>query len=208
MHERCNSVWEPALDPPFPLRWSSAGPPLSLRSRGFLPGSVRTEPGHPLRMSKQPRGLQAVLKDLAQSPEHSPLFWYMLEHHAAMLEATGGRRVRWSPSLLAKLAALGLTDGEGKPPSMESARRTWRHVRAELAAQRSYQLTGVKPKRQQPSRMPATWQPPVAQPQPLASAPQPAPAHDSLLASTTDSDDPPPGSWEYVRRQLAKMSGR
>lgn len=70
-------------------------------------------------------GLAAV----AASSRRSPLFYWMVEQHDELvrLSATGG----FSWSVLCSVAAeLKLSDKKGQTPSLETARKTWRRVRA------------------------------------------------------------------------------
>ncbi len=110
--------------------------------------------------------------------------------------------------IAAEMAAEGVLGRTGNVPTARGARRVWDCVCRDVARDRSYQLTGVKPARQQPSRAPVTWQPPVARPQLPTPVPEPALARGGVPAQTADPDDPPPGSMAYVRRKLEKMSGR
>lgn len=112
-------------------------------------------------MSKSKRALGAILKSIRQGPERSPLFWWMLDNYENLAKAAEGTRIRWEP-LRARFAELGLLDGAGKTPSAQNARQTWLSVRqlveSREAAARQRGTAGL-----QPSRLPATWRPPVAQ---------------------------------------------
>ena len=150
-------------------------------------------------MSNRRTGLKQVAEELKRDPLRSPLFHWLSERYKALAPSVAGLRPNWRV-LRDRAIRENVTDADGKPPTNRIVRLTWRKVEREIAALRSYQLTGVKPARQQASRVSVTWQPPIAQPQPPAPATKPT--------QTIDPDDPPPGSWEYVRRQLEKMSGR
>ena len=86
-------------------------------------------------MKKGRGALKAIVGELARSSERSSLFWWMVEHHDALAGASGGRRIRWQP-LCQKFAALGLTDGTGKPANEKTAGETWLRARTEVARQR------------------------------------------------------------------------
>ena len=120
-------------------------------------------------MSRDQAGLRAVLRDISQSRERSTLFWWMVDHHAELVEASKGRRLQWR-SLCARFAELGLADATGKPATPEGARLTWRRARAAVAeAQRHAPVP--KPARQgsvYPSRISPNWRPQEA---PQTSAP-------------------------------------
>ena len=99
-------------------------------------------------MSKSPAGLAAVLQAITRGPQRSSLFYWLYDHHDALVEAVAGRPIRWAP-LCREFADLGLTDRTGKPASPAIARKTWRTVRREVAQQRRGQpevrLTSIGP---------------------------------------------------------------
>jgi hypothetical protein len=76
--------------------------------------------------------LRALLASIARPDDRSPLFWWLLEQHDAIVAAAAGRRMRWA-TLCARFAELGLTDTKGKPPTLRNARETWLQVRKEAA---------------------------------------------------------------------------
>lgn len=73
--------------------------------------------------------------ELAAS-ERSPLFLWMLRHHDRLMSLPTGRRMNWR-GLSRELAAEGLTDRDGNPPSAETARKTWQRVRRFVAERRT-----------------------------------------------------------------------
>jgi hypothetical protein len=84
----------------------------------------------PMKQSK--RHLRRYLKAVSEGADRSPLFWWMVEHYEETARAAKGKRMPWAV-LCEQYTEFGLTDGSGKPPSHEAARRTWRIVRAEMA---------------------------------------------------------------------------
>ncbi len=111
-------------------------------------------------MSRDQTGLRAVLREIAQSAERSSLFWWMVEHHQALTEASKDRRLPWR-SLCVRFAELGLADATGKPATPETARLTLRRARKAIAeAQR--RAAAAKPSRPgsvYPSRISPDWRP-------------------------------------------------
>ena len=89
-------------------------------------------------MSKSPAGLAAVLQAITRGPQRSSLFYWLYDHHDAVIEAVADRPIRWAP-LCREFADLGLTDRTGKPASPAIARKTWHSVRREVARQRGRQ---------------------------------------------------------------------
>ncbi|MBN9560452.1 MAG: hypothetical protein J0H14_06935 [Alphaproteobacteria bacterium] len=145
-------------------------------------------------MPKSKRQLKAILPVLERGGERSSLFWWMLDHHDEMVAAANGRRPRWK-QLCTKFEGLGLTDGFGKPPSPEAARRTWRHVR-KLAADKP--KADEAPGRKPPSRISPDWRPQEATPPPHAAQSVPGKA----VAPTADEH------IARLRRAMAERSGR
>ncbi len=88
----------------------------------------------------QDRRLTKVLAALRQhgGPGRSPLYRWMRRHHDALAAAFAETPPAWIP-LAAEMAAVGLTDADGKPPSAASARQTWYRVRRDLARARQHQ---------------------------------------------------------------------
>lgn len=176
-------------------------------------------------MGKHGRSLRAVVNEITRSSDRSSLFWWLVEHHDEIAEATQGRRLRWS-ALCARFEEAGLTDLKGRAASPETARRTWLRVRQMVSEARERQAADVlRPRRvgvMPPSRLPATWKPdslaqswgaglpanaPPAQPfptqpphPPAAQAMQTAPAAQSILV---DPDDPP-----EVQEKLLKLEAQ
>ena len=113
-------------------------------------------------MSRNRKGLRAVLREIAHSADRSPLFWWMVEHHDELAHAAQGRRLRWKP-LCERFAALGLTDVQGRVPSERTARATWGRARRAVAEARERAVAKREstPKRKYPSRISPDWRPPI-----------------------------------------------
>jgi hypothetical protein len=83
-------------------------------------------------MTKDPKGLRAVLREVAQSSERSTLFWWLVEHHRELKAGSMGRRLKWE-KLSALFNELGLTDINGNPAKPNTARQTWLRARRFVA---------------------------------------------------------------------------
>lgn len=74
---------------------------------------------------------------------HSPLYRWLRQNHDAFLAEWGGERADWQ-AFVEGFAALGLTDRTGKPPTRETARKTWMRVRADAAKAKARKAAGHK----------------------------------------------------------------
>jgi hypothetical protein len=88
-------------------------------------------------MSRPPRQDRRLVKVLAAlrthgGPGRSPLYRWMRRHHDTLATAFAETPPAWGP-LAAELAAVGLTDADGKSPAAASARQTWYRVRRDVA---------------------------------------------------------------------------
>jgi len=138
---------------------------------------------------------KAILSAVARTRERSPLYWWLAEHHDEMIEAARGGRIKWR-AILDTIAAAGITNAAGGPPTAEIASDTWSQVRRDVAAGRV--RPGKRPR--QPSRLPATWRPqPVSVSVPPRSA---APEAPSRPPPTGPESEP---VSERVRAGLAKF---
>lgn len=93
-------------------------------------------------MSRPPRQDRRLTKVLAAlrtygGPGRSPLYRWMRRHHDTLAAAFAETPPAWGP-LAAELAAVGLTDARGKPPTAASARQTWYRVRRDVALAREH----------------------------------------------------------------------
>jgi hypothetical protein len=71
-----------------------------------------------------------VLERIARPNTRSSLFWWLFEHHDAVMQSAEGHRLDWK-GLRATFESEGLTDLDGKPATMRTARMTWWRVRKE-----------------------------------------------------------------------------
>jgi hypothetical protein len=83
-------------------------------------------------MSRQKRDTEAILRTIERSEQRSSLFWWMVERHDEILQASERQRISW-PAFCAEAAKRGLTDTRGRPPSEGNARETWRQARIAVA---------------------------------------------------------------------------
>ena len=58
-------------------------------------------------MKPSKRQLRTFLLTVSRGADRSPLFWWMVEHHAETARAAQGRRMPWA-ALCAQFAAFGL----------------------------------------------------------------------------------------------------
>ena len=81
--------------------------------------------------------LQAVMNCVREpGSRHSSLYHWMAANHDRLLEAWAGRQVRWNDAC-DLLVILGLTDFDGKPPTVGNAMSTWARVRKAVARARA-----------------------------------------------------------------------
>ncbi|HJT77001.1 MAG TPA: hypothetical protein VJ739_07330, partial [Gemmataceae bacterium] len=117
-------------------------------------------------MARDRKGLRAVMREIAESADRSPLFWWMVRHHDELVTAAQGRRMRWA-TLCLRFAELGLKDAQGNPATTRTARETWKRARKAVAEGKRRQAEQPpRPGAVFPSRLPKDWYPPTA-PQPV-----------------------------------------
>jgi len=145
---------------------------------------------------------------------HSSAYRYIREHFEQITAAGFGSDdgPPWQ-KLVELLTRAGQLNAKRQPLKAPAVAAVFKRVRRDVAKERSYQLTGVKPARHQPSRALATWQPPVARSPPAAHSGSPGQAVASPPARA--SPNPPvsgavPGedSFDRAFRRLAERSGR
>lgn len=93
-----------------------------------------------------PGGTRKIATAFARARAGDPrLATWMTRHHDELLRELGTGRVEWSAAL-AVFAAMQLTDEHGRPPTRDTASRTWRRVRSAVAAAREAEaLAAVRP---------------------------------------------------------------
>jgi hypothetical protein len=139
-------------------------------------------------------------EEVRQGPDRSSLYWWMVDHHAALLAEGKAGRMPWL-KLCKRFIALGLTDGSGKPPSPARACKTWREACIEVMAAADRAAPARLPP---PSRQRADWQPPMARiPPPSTRHASPPPAANPIPAQEGDEHLP-----EEVRAKLAAVEGQ
>src|SRR5271166_5861811 len=115
-------------------------------------------------MSRRKRDTKAILRTIERSEQRSSLFWWMVEHHDELIQASAHQRINWS-AFCTEAAARGLTDTRGCPPSAVNARQTWRQARKAVAEARAAEAAEPPPRPGSvyPSRIPKDWRPQVVQ---------------------------------------------
>ena len=108
-------------------------------------------------MKSPPPTISSILRKVREANQ-TPLYKWMATNHAKMAAAAARGRVTVWTDLVRDFEALGLLDGHGKPPSVQSARKTWGRVKddVEKARQEACRAARLSP----PSRQRADWQPP------------------------------------------------
>jgi len=124
--------------------------------------AIRKTVWDPLAMTKDPKGLRAVLREVGQSSERSTLFWWLVEHHRELKAGSMGRRLKWE-KLSALFNELGLTDINGNPAKPNTARQTWLRARRFVAEEEQRLAAARRPWATYPSRMPKDFRPAAIQ---------------------------------------------
>jgi hypothetical protein len=112
-------------------------------------------------MSANPKSRDSILKQIERPKTRSALFWWLYDNHDRVLHAANGARISWR-ELCSSFADQGITDRDGKAPSIGTARLTWWRVRKERArmevrrgAEEAAQAArrAADPRRNMPSRI-------------------------------------------------------
>ena len=146
--------------------------------------------------------VQLIATNRGKGGRRSPLYTWLRARHdtlAAAIEADGAS---W-PTIAASLANVGLTDGTGKPPTPERARKCWHQVKKDVAAARQKAAARRKP------LVAMSLATPHPLPSPAlgeASRPIDRPPDTSPLIQPATGDDDDPLS--RLRRTLNERSGR
>ena len=85
-------------------------------------------------------GLAAV----AASSRRSPLFYWMVDQHDELVRLSASGGFSWR-TVCSVAADLGLSDKKGQAPSLETARKTWRRVRAYVRQRHQVPPSPVQP---------------------------------------------------------------
>ena len=83
-------------------------------------------------MRNQAANTNVILNSIARPKTRSSLFWWLFDNHAAIAQRAEGRRLDWT-ELCTTFGDHGLTDLDGKAPTVRTARMTWWRVRKEHA---------------------------------------------------------------------------
>ena len=83
-------------------------------------------------MRNQAANTNVILNSIARPKTRSSLFWWLFDNHAAIAQRAEGRRLDWT-ELCTTFCDHGLTDLDGKAPTVRTARMTWWRVRKEHA---------------------------------------------------------------------------
>ena len=159
-------------------------------------------------MSRRKRDSQAILRTIERSEQRSSLFWWMVERHDEILQASERQRISW-PAFCTEAAKRGLTDTRGRPPSEGNARETWRQARIAVANARKAEAAKPPPRvgAVYPSRIPKDWRPTVVPPIAPSSGPAgsglPAVVAKPGMPARAPAVDPPLTEEEAARVEAA-----
>jgi len=108
--------------------------------------------------------LRAMRETIRRGPDRSSLYWWMVDHHADLIdEGVAAGRMPWR-KLCRDFAAEGLTDGRGKAATPARAGKTWRDACVAVAAAAERTKTAARENQPPPlSRSHSDWQPPIAE---------------------------------------------
>ncbi len=108
-------------------------------------------------MKTKRSGSRAILKQVEQRGDRSPLFHWMVEHHDEMLAKAKGGKLIWV-ELCVAFREHGLTNRLGLPASERTTREVWYQARKAVAQQRAdaarQKATGLAPRSLMPSASP------------------------------------------------------
>ena len=169
-------------------------------------------------MAQRQLGLTKVLKHVERGPRRSTLFYWMVEHHDRLIRSWPSHGVVWS-ELSREFDALGLTDRNGRKPSVKCSRQTWERARtavqkhrAREAAQSAKSNAGPSPKSELPpmrSGTTAFWPPAQArQPMPLPSPPVSGPAGQSGVETEAEADARAEANIQRIKNTIYERAGR
>jgi len=178
-HHRCIGAYgHPQL--PHDCRVSAARVSLDCRSAEFS-GAIRNARRQPGAMSNN--DLSKVLSGLKAQPYggRSALYRWLRANHRRLSRRLAKDQTSWTVTA-SEIAAVGITNTKGGPPSSDSVRRVWATVCRDVEADRSAKI--VNPKRKPPSRISPDWRPTVVPPPPIRAEPAPAGSSSPSAAST------------------------
>ena len=178
---------------------------LDCRSAEFS-GAIRNARRQPGAMSND--DLSKVLSGLKAQPYggRSALYRWLRANHRRLSRRLAKDQTSWAVTA-SEIAAVGITNTKGGPPSSDSVRRVWATVCRDVEADSSAKI--ANPKRKPPSRISPDWRPTVVPPSPIRTAPAPLagtspPASSDPRAPSRDPDMTPEGqavldkAWEAL----------
>jgi hypothetical protein len=92
----------------------------------------------------------------------SKLYQYLWRQHRVLSKAIAKLNPTWA-SIAAEITAAGVMGNNGKPASPKAVRNIWWRVCRDVEAAKQVRRAERDGKGRQPSRLPVTWRPPVAQ---------------------------------------------
>ena len=146
--------------------------------------------------------LSRVALEAGKDPKRSPLFHWLLKHHARLAPGLSRKRVDWHPVITAA-ATAGATDNTGAEPTVHTVRRTWRAV-CQIVKVEDVALAVKPPRKLQPRDMPKDWRPVSISP-PM---PRPQQSLRELLGPVTSGPDLPEPDYtgmDDFERKIARM---
>ncbi len=158
-----------------------------------------------MRMTKRNPG--HILKNMQQRPfrGRGAVYRWLRENHQEVIDGFAATEAPWD-TVVASMIRDGVTGQRGAPPNRKAVAKVWDRVCRDVKSDALQLRTGIPQRRQQPSRLPATWRPQAATPPPsrLAVA-QPA----GGPASITDTENRSPEELVAgLRRVMNERSGR
>ena len=86
---------------------------------------------------KDRNGVERVLaRNAKPGGKRSPLYRWMRKHHDRLIAEFDEHGTNWR-ELVKGFAEIGLTDRNGRPPTLRGAQQTWYRVRRDVAADRA-----------------------------------------------------------------------
>lgn len=144
------------------------------------------------------------LRDMAleRGGGRSPAYKYIWANYRRLVRSKVGVRggVSWD-AFASTLASQGLTNMQGGPLSVDSARQIFKRVSRDFRAEQDAKKT-TSPRFANPSRMPATWRPTVVEPSRAADPRRHTPP------TTGPSRAAPKEMSEKVRAELASFQSQ
>ena len=126
----------------------------------------------------------------------SKLYQYLRRQHRVLSKAIAKLNPTWA-SIAAEIAAAGVMGNNGKPASPKAVRNVWSRVCRDVEAAKQARDAERDTRGRQPSRLPVTWRPPMAQ--------QPRPVEQPRYPPVLDAQAPPEELNDVARETLASL---